>query len=93
MADIKNKTGLLVSENVMQCNNEINEVERGNKMKNMERKLPIERFSRVHRSFIIGMKHIKAFSSSEVEVNGQKIPIGKNYKDDFLAIMNSKNIL
>jgi DNA-binding LytR/AlgR family response regulator len=62
-------------------------------MKNMEKKLPADRFSRVHRSFIIGMQHIKAFSSSEVEVNGQKIPIGKNYKDDFLTIMNSKNIL
>jgi DNA-binding LytR/AlgR family response regulator len=62
-------------------------------MKNMERKLPVDRFVRLHRSFIAGLHHIKAFSGSEVEVNGVKIPIGKNYKDDFLAMMKGKNIL
>lgn len=62
-------------------------------MKNMEKKLPLDRFCRVHRSFIVGMKHIKAFNSSEVEVEGHRIPIGKNYKEEFMAIMNKKRML
>lgn len=62
-------------------------------MKNMERKLPLDRFCRVHRSFIVGLRHIKAFSPSEVEVEGHKIPIGKNYKDEFMNIMGRKKTL
>ena len=62
-------------------------------MKNMEVKLPTEKFCRVHRSFIVSLKHVDAFSSTQVEVNGQKIPIGKNYKDNFVALMKQRNTL
>ncbi|MBT6235739.1 LytTR family DNA-binding domain-containing protein [Bacteroidia bacterium] len=62
-------------------------------MKKMEQKLPSEMFSRVHRSFIVNRKHVSAFSTSGCEVNGVKIPIGKNYKEDFVGIMKGKNIL
>jgi DNA-binding LytR/AlgR family response regulator len=62
-------------------------------MKNMEKKLPAEFFSRVHRSFIVNRNHIESFSTSMCEVNGIKIPIGKNYKENFVAIMKSSNIL
>ncbi len=62
-------------------------------MKNMEIKLPKEKFIRVHRSFIVGLKYINTFNSSEVEIGAVKIPVGKNYKDEFLIRMRSKNIL
>lgn len=62
-------------------------------MKKMEQTLPVDRFCRVHRSFIVGLQHVTAFSASEVEVNGVKLPIGKNYKDGFMEYMNSRNIL
>ena len=62
-------------------------------MKNMEIKLPKEKFIRVHRSFIVGIKYITTFNSSELEIGTIKIPVGKNYKDEFLAKMRSKNIL
>lgn len=62
-------------------------------MKNMEKKLPTEFFSRVHRSFIVNRNHVSSFSTSVCEVNGVKIPIGKNYKDDFVAIMKGNKIL
>jgi DNA-binding LytR/AlgR family response regulator len=62
-------------------------------MKNMEKKLPDELFSRVHRSYIVNRNHVASFSGSKVEVNGVSIPIGKNYKDGFLALMKSGNIL
>ncbi|MBR9860944.1 response regulator transcription factor [bacterium] len=62
-------------------------------MKNMEKKLPEEMFSRVHRSYIVNRDHVSSFSGSKVEVNGVSIPIGKNYKDGFLGLMKSGNIL
>ncbi len=62
-------------------------------MKNMEKKLPAEMFSRVHRSFIVNRNHVESFSTSMCEVNGIRIPIGKNYKDGFVQIMKANNIL
>jgi DNA-binding LytR/AlgR family response regulator len=62
-------------------------------MKNMEQKLPKEKFIRVHRSFIVGIKYITSFNSSELEIGAVKIPVGKNYKDEFLLKLRSKNIL
>jgi len=62
-------------------------------MKNMEQKLPKDKFIRVHRSFIVGIKYINSFNSSELEIGAVKIPVGKNYKDEFLLKLRSKNIL
>lgn len=62
-------------------------------MKNMERKLPADKFIRIHRSFIVGLKHISSYNTSEVEVDGNKLPIGKNFKDDFMALMKGNNVL
>jgi len=62
-------------------------------MKNMEKKLPEELFSRVHRSFIVNRKRVESFSTSMCEVNGVKIPIGKNYKEPFVGLMKQHNIL
>ncbi len=62
-------------------------------MKNMEKKLPSDFFSRVHRSFIVNRNHIESFSTSMCEVNGVRIPIGKNYKDGFISLMKQNNML
>lgn len=62
-------------------------------MKNMEQKMSKDKFIRVHRSFIAGIKNITSFNSTELEINGTKIPVGKSYKDDFLAMMKTRNIL
>ncbi len=62
-------------------------------MKKMEKKLPAHKFSRVHRSFIAGLKHIESYNTSEVEINGVKLPIGKNYKDGFMGMMKSNKVL
>ncbi|MFT4599140.1 MAG: DNA-binding LytR/AlgR family response regulator [Bacteroidia bacterium] len=62
-------------------------------MKNMEKKLPEDMFTRVHRSFIVNRKLVQSFSTSMCEVNEVKIPIGKNYKEVFVGLMKSNNIL
>lgn len=62
-------------------------------MKKMDAKLPSDIFSRVHRSFIVNRKAVQSFSTSVCEVNGEKIPVGKNYKNDFIKLMKSNPIL
>ncbi len=38
-------------------------------------------FLRIHRSFIVAKNKIDAFSATDVEINGQQIPIGRSYKE------------
>jgi DNA-binding LytR/AlgR family response regulator len=62
-------------------------------MKKMAQKLPAEKFCRIHRSFIVGLKHIESYNTSEVGVYGVRLPIGKNFKDDFMDLMKANNVL
>ncbi|WP_378173103.1 LytR/AlgR family response regulator transcription factor [Aquimarina sp. SS2-1] len=48
---------------------------------NIESLLPGSRFIRVHRSFIIAIDHIDSFSSTEIDLKGIRIPVGRNYKE------------
>lgn len=59
-------------------------------MKDIEKKLPIESFMRVHRSYILNLKRIKSIESSIVllEDSDKKIPIGGSYKDDLYKKLN-----
>jgi DNA-binding LytR/AlgR family response regulator len=49
-----------------------------------EETLDSENFIRIHRSFIVGVKHIDAYSCSSVEIGTLEIPIGRLYKDHTL---------
>lgn len=53
----------------------------------MEQLLPPARFLRIHRSFIVSLDNIEAYTANEVEIAGQTLPIGRNYKDTVLAIL------
>ncbi|MFM8834532.1 MAG: LytR/AlgR family response regulator transcription factor [Cytophagales bacterium] len=46
-----------------------------------EEDLRTSNFLRVHRSFIVGLRHVKAFNLQEVDVPGKSIPIGANYQE------------
>ena len=65
-------------------------------MKSLEDKLPAQIFKRIHRSFIVNLNRILAVDGSVVEVmeKGQvkQLPIGKNYKDELLDLINVKKI-
>lgn len=39
---------------------------------------------RVHRGFIVNIKNIDSFNEEEIIIGPYQIPIGRNYKDDFL---------
>ena len=45
----------------------------------VEELLPDNRFIRIHRSFIVSIKKITAFTQTDVEINGVEIPVGKLY--------------
>ena len=46
----------------------------------LETKLPLNNFIRVHRSFIVNIPKIESYSASEIELNDESIPVGRNYK-------------
>lgn len=48
--------------------------------KEMESILPKKSFKRIHRSYIIAMDKIEAYTSEEIDIQGTRIPIGRNYK-------------
>ncbi len=55
----------------------------------LEQKLPEDCFIRIHRSFIVPIKKIEAFSNNVIEIGGTELPIGRNYKDKVLEVLNS----
>lgn len=50
----------------------------------LEEQLPLSRFIRVHRSFIINKARIGHIEGNRVFIGAKEIPIGSNYKEDFL---------
>jgi len=65
-------------------------------MKSLEARLPSTSFRRVHRSYIVNTTKIRAVVGNMLEVieKGQTkhLPIGKNYREDLLAIINEKRL-
>lgn len=46
-------------------------------------------FLRTHRSFLVALRHIESFSSTELTVGGQHIPIGRQYKEETLGVLEN----
>ncbi len=61
-------------------------------MKSIEEKLPLNKFKRIHRSYIINMHKIKGIEENSVIVKTNEgtrlLPIGKSYKEDLLRDIN-----
>lgn len=51
--------------------------------------LPPDKFLRVHRSYLVAIQKIDAYSASTIEIKDTKIPIGRNYKDLCLEILGT----
>ena len=54
----------------------------------MEEKLPASNFLRIHKSYIVQVSKIEAFTANTIEIQGKELPIGRNYKN---AVLNSLN--
>ena len=54
-----------------------------NSLKAFEEKLPAN-FIRVHRSYIVSLNHINSVQRNRIVIDKIRIPIGQNYKDEFI---------
>ena len=59
-------------------------------LKDFLEKLSAERFIRIHKSYIISINHIKSFENHQVKLDDKTIPIGKNYRKDFIDLMKKR---
>lgn len=48
-------------------------------------KLKQDYFIQVHRSFCVNINKVNSFTEHEVTINNIKLPIGRNYKDEFIS--------
>jgi DNA-binding LytR/AlgR family response regulator len=53
----------------------------------MEEKLPENKFVRIHKSYIISVDKIVSYNNEEVNVQSFSLPIGRNYKQQFLKLV------
>jgi DNA-binding LytR/AlgR family response regulator len=53
----------------------------------LEKQLQSQRFLRVHRSFLVALPHITAYSPTEINVEGRSIPIGRQYKEEVMGVL------
>ncbi|WP_253187401.1 LytTR family DNA-binding domain-containing protein [Mangrovimonas sp. DI 80] len=53
----------------------------------IEAKLPSEKFLRIHRSYIIAIKHIASFTNDEIIVQNKALSISRSYKKDVLSVL------
>jgi len=50
--------------------------------------LPKEYFTRIHRSYIVALKHIETVKKHCVIIQDKEIPISSNYREKFIAIID-----
>ncbi|WP_374461343.1 LytR/AlgR family response regulator transcription factor [Chryseobacterium taeanense] len=55
-------------------------------LKSMEQQLPENSFTRIHKSFIVNLNHIKNIGTKKIIINPEyEIPIGENYRMNFMS--------
>lgn len=53
----------------------------------IEAKLPVKKFIRIHRSYIISIHHIVSFTNEEIVINNKSLPMSRSYKKEVLQIL------
>jgi len=53
-----------------------------------EEKLPESEFIRIHRSFVISLKHITGFTANSIEIGDKELPIGRNFRQMVFKALN-----
>lgn len=59
-------------------------------MAQMEEKLSSEKFLRIHKSYIVSIGKIEAFTANTIEIQGKELPIGRSFKN---AVLNALNFV
>ena len=50
----------------------------------MEQKLPENKFSRIHKSFIVALPKITHYTTEQITIGNTSLPIGRVFKNEFL---------
>lgn len=61
------------------------------KISDMENELSGKNFLRIHRSFIVNLKHITAFTAGDVEIGKTEIPIGESFKEHVMRVLRKSS--
>jgi DNA-binding LytR/AlgR family response regulator len=59
-------------------------------LKELEESLPPERFIRIHKSFIVSIKHIDTLEGNMIGICGQKLSVGSSYREQVNNLFNIK---
>jgi DNA-binding LytR/AlgR family response regulator len=60
-------------------------------MNDMEKSLPARQFIRVHKSYIVALRHIRSIYGNTIELGKTTIPIGVSYKDTVMNLIGRKS--
>jgi DNA-binding LytR/AlgR family response regulator len=60
-------------------------------MNDLEKTLPSRHFIRVHKSYIIALKHIRSIYGNTIELDKATIPIGVNYKESVMNLIGRRS--
>jgi DNA-binding LytR/AlgR family response regulator len=52
--------------------------------------LPQKLFCRIHKSYVVNLKHVSLIETHQIKVNKSTIPLGASYRDDFLKRLETK---
>lgn len=47
-----------------------------------------DNFLQIHKSYVVNMQKVDAFSHTDLVINGKELPLSRNFKDAFFAKMN-----
>lgn len=60
-------------------------------LRNLEEQLPVSRFVRIHKSYLVGIDNISAIRKNSVFIKDTELPVGETYRDVITRI-TGKNI-
>ncbi|MBS1941279.1 MAG: response regulator transcription factor [Bacteroidetes bacterium] len=60
-------------------------------LKKLEETLPVDRFMRIHRSFIIALDKIDQIERSQVIIQDRRITVGEQYREAFQAFLERRS--
>lgn len=61
-------------------------------MKKMEEALPLGRFIRVHKSYIVALDKIDSIERSRIQIADKIIPVGDTYREGFFRLVDNRNV-
>ena len=56
-------------------------------MKELEAKLPGDKFIRIHKCFIVSLKYLESLEGNMIEICGRKLAVGSSYRDQVEKIL------